>query len=134
MEPKGRMLCKGIPGELGELSPDRAKYLASLRRENWQIWNDLNLIHDLVNGGMDSYMTVWTVVNNLTDVREVKKLTDWAPPGTRFHENPRAVRALVACLERWRKLGVFSSQDSLQRAFDALNARGLENSDLLEQL
>jgi hypothetical protein len=104
----------------------------SIALENEQIVADLAIIDAaIVSHGIDSWMSVWSVINILTDKTEIDKFINEVPPTSRFHRNTSAVQALVAALERWIKEELIGNQDSVVKAFNILTERRQQNLVML---
>ncbi len=104
----------------------------SITKENVRLAADLKLIDDaLTHHGVDGYMSVRSVVNALTDEKEVEKLICGVPLASHFYNNRSTVKKLVAGLSRWTAEQLFSPQDSMTKAFNILAQRREENLILL---
>jgi hypothetical protein len=92
----------------------------------------LRLIDDAIkNRGLAGSMSVWSVINVLTDRTEVEALTMTIQPKSKFHNNSDMVATFVKHLIHWRNERIIRNQDSLARAYNTLIARYEENRKLL---
>ena len=104
----------------------------SVALENEQLALDLARIDDaLTSHGIDDWMSVWSIINVLTEKTEIDKLVNEVPPTSRFYKKYEEVDSLVGSLELWMEEGLISSQDSMVKVFNILTTRRKENSIML---
>jgi hypothetical protein len=115
-----------------EITKLGAACLAATKKQNTLLISDMALINDAITyHAVDSWMTVWSTINVLTDRGEVEKLIESVRPESKFHKNLNAVAALAARLMHWRNEGLISNQNSMAEAFDLLNKQLTDNIDFL---
>ncbi len=116
-----------------ELSTLNAGCPKLIVKENKKLSDDLSLINDLISwSGMDRWMTIWSVIENLTDGTEFNKLTEDTNPKSKFHKNPAAVHGLKICLEYWLDEGLILNSTTLMKTAGILTERLEENIALLK--
>jgi hypothetical protein len=121
---------KQLKQELGTLNAGCPKLIF---QENKQLSDDLSLINNLIAySGMDRWMTIWSVIENLTDGTECEKLTEDTNPESKFRKNPVAVHRLRICLEHWLDEGLILYSTTLKGASVILTERLEENVILLK--
>jgi plasmid maintenance system antidote protein VapI len=104
----------------------------SIIAEDTQIDADLAIIDAaIVAHGIDSWMSIRSVTNILTDKTEVDKFINEVPSENRFYKNYVEVAALVTALNRWVKEDLVGSQDSVVKVFNVLVERRAENLVML---
>jgi hypothetical protein len=116
--------------EVSALTADCVKTIA---HESKRLSYHLSLIHDLIQwGGMNQWMTIWSVRNHLTDGIELKKLTENTDPTSKFYKNRDAAETLVVGLKHWLAEEVIDNSTTLKKADEILSARLQENFSLLK--
>ncbi len=104
------------------------KSFESMSEENARLTVDLKFIQTIIDSReLDNWMSVWSIINILTDKTEVDKLINEVPTTNPFHRNYSAVHLLVDGLNYWLGTGMISNQDSLLHAFNILGDRLAEN-------
>jgi hypothetical protein len=107
--------------------------ILSMTSENEKLTTDLALVDDAIRSrGIDNWMSVYSVTNILTDKNEVDKFINGVPQTSRFYKSYPAVQRLVECLYYWMNEGLFFSQDSMVKAFNALADRLADNIFMME--
>lgn len=115
-----------------ELNGLTASCATIVTEENKKLIYHLLLIDEAIAScTLDKWMTVWSVLNNLTDGNEVKKMTDYSNPTSRFHKNMAAVNSLTEGLYYWLKEEVILNQDTLIKVSTTLTERLVENKKSL---
>jgi hypothetical protein len=104
-----------------------------VEKENRELASALMLVNDAItNHAVRDWLSIRSVVSDLTDGNEVNKVVERVTPGSLFYGNRNAVAKLVDRLEYWRKEGVFFNQDSIRKALVSLDRRQAENNRFLQ--
>lgn len=91
--------------------------------QNNMLKTDLELIDDALRfHAVEGWMSVRSVINNLTDKNEIDDLIETVNPESSFHGNRNAVDNLVGCLTFWgRTMGFFAEADQMVTVFNLLS-------------
>jgi hypothetical protein len=116
-----------------ELKESTARVVGWIFEENERLKRHLALIDDALQFyAVDSWMSVRSVVNILTDKNEVDKLIETVRPESKFHQNPKGVLDLVVGLSYWRARGFFKDADQVVTAFNILSQEAVWNARFLQ--
>jgi hypothetical protein len=107
--------------------------VTAIKGENIRLVFDLELIDDAITfHAIDGWMSVWSVINLLTDKNEIDAVIEEVEPKSKFHKNPAIVRKFVDGLLYWKAEGFILNQDSMAKVFDVLHERMTDNVRFLE--
>ena len=118
---------------MGELKAFTTECVRSRFIQNELLKTDLALIDDALRFyAVRNWMSVRSVINDLTDKNEIDDLIETVNPESRFHQNRNAVHNLVACLGFWRAAGYFAEADQMVTAFNLLSEEATWNARFLQ--